>query len=327
MTPSDIRFRNISGLWNSKISDLSTLEERLHEAVLVSLDIESFGANASEVGLAVLQAGKQPLPFHGILTRYYEENKVEALTIRLLDRGLKYEDPEWRFGDKVHASIEDVHHLTANMLSRYTGERILIGFAMQNAEMNWISKSCPSLAIHFSAWVDIQELVSQRRMQEELGSPTSDIKYPGLTNTLRAMGVTDWRAQKRRHCAANDALRNLIILSGLISHVPINPQHPSPKVRTFTQLKPTKTHHCAATIAAKDGGKLPIYSPGSVSKLFSNHPGLKSVALNWKTLHHRTEGVRFWRVEFDTQESLESFITDIDGSMIDNTEISVKTTF
>ena len=142
MTPSDICFRNISGLWNSKISDLSTLEERLHEAVLVSLDIESFGANASEVGLAVLQAGKQPPPFHGILTRYYEENKVEALTIRLLDRGLKYEDPEWRFGDKVrrhqitithlnkahrnkvHASIEDVHHLTANMLSRYTGERI-----------------------------------------------------------------------------------------------------------------------------------------------------------------------------------------------------------
>ncbi|KAF2874081.1 hypothetical protein BDV95DRAFT_320789 [Massariosphaeria phaeospora] len=167
-------FRQISELWDAKIPDLATLKERLPGSVLVGLDIEHFNIDgiqhASEVGVAVLQVqGQSPPFFHG-LAQFYEESGVEALTMRVRDRvGLKpqYEDPEKRYGEKVHTNEENIPEITTETLSKYEGTRILVVFDT-NAEMKWMSETCPSFASLFSAWVDAQELLAHRIEPEHL---------------------------------------------------------------------------------------------------------------------------------------------------------------
>jgi hypothetical protein len=213
MRETRLRDQYASALWDSKITNLATLEECLSNSILVGLDIEFSNTkgnqDVSEAGLAVLRVHEQPPPFLPGLRWYLEENGVETLTIRLRDHGLKpqYEDPKFRFGDKVYADQKDIAHIAARMLSRYDGKRILVGFGM-DAEWRWIENDCPSMALLFSAWVDLQELVSQRRKQETLG-PEDDIEQPGFTNTIKAMHIADFRGRKRRHLARNDALRCL----------------------------------------------------------------------------------------------------------------------
>jgi len=325
--PNTRKPQRIGALWNSKISDLVTLKDRLPGSVLVALDTKFSNISGhqrfSEVGLATLQVHSQPPPFLPGLTKYYEENGVNTLTIRSRDRGLKppYEDPEYRYGDKVHANEEDVCDIVVEMLSRYEGKKILVGFDME-AEWRWIENMGADVASLCSAWVDLQELVSQRRKQENLG-PDNDIHRPGLSNTIHALHIADWR-DGGKHCAANDALRNLIVLSGLVVHAPMDRPRPQrlPKPSEFSKLAALKLRP-NARITAHDGGKLPLHSPSSLIKLFANYQDLKAVAVNWHTLHQKTNGVRVWAVEFRTEEALEQFVGEVDGSFIDGTRVCV----
>ena len=72
----------------------------------------------------------------------------------------QYEDPEYRYGQKVHVSTstKEASNIIIELLSKYKGDKTLTVFAI-NAELNWVSRACPSLALHLSAWADLQELV------------------------------------------------------------------------------------------------------------------------------------------------------------------------
>jgi hypothetical protein len=74
---------------------------------------------------------------------------------------------------------------------------------------------------------------------------------------------------------------------------------------------------------SEDGSRLPIISPQSLMELFEKNEGLKGVAVNWRTQQQKTEGIKFWWVEFHTRELLERFVLDIDGSTVNNTRLCV----
>ncbi|KAF2107120.1 hypothetical protein BDV96DRAFT_305601 [Lophiotrema nucula] len=339
MCPQALPFKKPPTLCDRKIHNLHTLKPCLPGSVLVALDVESFNdhgeQNVSEIGLAVLHVHGELLPFHPGLSRFYEKNGVEALTIRLPARycngkGAKYEDPEWRYGDQVRISEEEAGDVVAKLLSKYGENRILVGFSMV-AEWRWISENCPSLAILFSGWVDVQELVSQRREEEDLG-PKCDRRWPGMTKTLRVMGIADPRCASRdnKHCPANDALRCLVILSGLIHNAPFvfdPPRGPkTPVIRAFNCLGSLYrvSSGFTAMITTDDRSRLPTVTPDSLAKLLSGYTGLEAVAVNYKWAREQRNpsgGKGIWLAGFRSQEHLEVFILDVDGSVIDGKQV------
>lgn len=95
-------------------------------------------------------------------------------------------------------------------------------------------------------------------------------------------------------------------------------------VQKFSKLPNLKSiHPFSVRMTTEDGSRLPIISPQSLMELFEKYEGLKSVAVNWRTQQQKTEGIKFWWVEFHTRESLERFVLDIDGSAVNNTRLCV----
>ena len=118
-----------------------------------------------------------------------------------------------QFGNTVLTNSEDeIGKLIEEMLLAYMSEGkpvILAGFGFYT-ELHWISHTCPFLATRFSAWIDIQDVASQQfGMSRQIG----------LTDTLKALQIKDWRSRFNRHYAANDAIRCLAVLSGLTQRV------------------------------------------------------------------------------------------------------------
>jgi len=336
----EARFKHscISTLWESEIRDLAKLREHLPQSVLVGLNIKSFrdGGHllATEVGLAVLRVTDQWPEFcHGrdsgfCLRDYYHHNKVEVLTIRLRPRQINKRlaswhpdgEPEKRFGEAVNAdSDEKASDIAAAMLSKYEGSKILVGWSMRT-DFEWILENCSSLAEIFSAWVDLQELVMHRRIQEGLG-----LKTPGMNNTLREMQVTYPGPKHHQTCPANDALRTLNVLSGLVHNVSMIQLPPSaPKVRALHRIPPLRTSRpFAAWVETEYRRRLPLISHEALRDRFSRYAGLKTVAVSWRTQREKAQGAFRWFVEFNSEESLNQFIKEVDGSIIDNVPLRI----
>jgi hypothetical protein len=229
--------KKLGPLWKSHIANLSVLKECMLGSVLVALDIESSSEeDVSEIGLAILPVdGVAPQFYHGLRT-FYHQNQVQVTTVEVYERISKYGPPEKRrYGNVISSSAEAAGPTVKELLSAYKGRVILTGFDLY-AEFKWISRKFPSLSSSFAAWVDVQDLISEGR-----GNPRR-----GLSDTLKAMQIIDWRSNTRRHFAANDALRCLIVLSGLVSGVPLHDPtiSSSSKVLFLTYLPThTKNHH------------------------------------------------------------------------------------
>jgi hypothetical protein len=88
-----------------------------------------------------------------------------------------------------------------------------------------------------------------------------------------------------------------------------------------------------ARVTAEDSGTLPIHSPASVGKVFAKHDHIKAIAVNahmrksrgcaLNTMQPHTKAVRVWKVAFETMEALESFVKEVNGSIVDGTRVCV----
>ena len=186
--------KNISPLWASKIAHLRELKLTLPESVLVAFDIESSVQGISEIGLAFLRASSQSPQFHsdGGTQSFYVQNQVQAHSIQIRNRISKSATRETTiFGDTLLIDIEEIDTVFKNVFSNYTDKLILVGFDIYS-EFNWMSQECPSLSSYFTAWIDIQEIASERSGRSE------DIRL-SLSDTLRALNIKDWHKKSTQH--------------------------------------------------------------------------------------------------------------------------------
>jgi len=321
--------KHISQFWRSKITDLDSLKELLPGSMLIALDIEGIeplNQGPNEIGLAFLRfdadSRKACMLCPGT-SRFHDENKIQAHTIQIRDRmptfNLRKREP-LKYGSAVIVDAKQLGSTIDKILSKYTQESsnlILLGFSM-SAEVKWIAQQCPSLSLHFAAWADLQEFAAERGGGRKLG----------LIHTLKAMGIRDWRPN--RHRAANDAVRCLTALSGLISTDPSTftvPQRHT-ELQYFSRLpkgSSLNNHPFAVRITTADGSKLPyeISTPHHLSKLFVEYE-IKAVGLNANTELVRANGVKFWWISFRTLEALEEFVDKVNGSTLFGKTLSVE---
>jgi len=289
--------------------------------MLIALDIEGIdrvNQGPNEIGLAFLRfdagGGKVCMLCPGT-SRFYDENKIQAHTIQIRDRmptfNLRKREP-LKYGSAVIVDTKQLGSTIDKILSKYAQESpnlILLGFSM-SAEVKWIAQQCPSLSLHFAAWADVQGFAAERAGGRTLG----------LIHTLKAMGIRDWRPI--RHRAANDAVRCLAALSGLISTDPSTFTVPQRQTgfQYFSKLPKGSrldNHPFAVRITTADGSKLPyeISTPEHLSKLFVEYE-IKAVGLNACTERVRANGVKIWWISFRTLEALEEFVDKVNGSTL-----------
>lgn len=121
-----------------------------------------------------------------------------------------------------------------------------------------MSQCCPDLLGKFTAHVDVQKLAAN----------ASDTSYPGLRQSLLALGITEgvppWKDRKYKipHRAANDVVYTLAILASLISRpsdaVPLKIMT-SPKSTKLFYGRPRPQKHYPYTVLIRtlDGTPLP----------------------------------------------------------------------
>lgn len=192
------------------------------------------------------------------------------------------------------------------------GNLILVGYDLQ-MEFKWISERYPSLASYFSAWVDVQELVTAQCGGVRLG----------LTGAVQGLGIIDNRHNAQQHSAANDAVRDLAVLAGLLSGTKLitTPQGKE-QAKGYSSLPPVKAfRHWAqypfsVRLATMDGGSLPAVSHRNLAELFAGYD-LTAVGLN------REDNVHIWWLAFWTLKSLREFIRDSEGLKVEGKVLKV----
>jgi len=305
--------------------------------VVVAFDTEGVTQNflgrqigseeVSELGVAVLRPSE--LCLRRNVHQFYDDNDIEAFTIRIHERT---HGPV--VGLMTDKSPEDAGPRLHQFLSEIQGERILLGYDMK-AEWRYITRNCPSLSSLFSAWCDVQELVSQR--YEQLTSPTDKLpmglQYPGLGGALKALSFYGWTHEHQMHSAAGDSVKLLAVLSGLLCDTPLRLCQDSsgetvslycylPRVKSIKISG--KVHAYTARICTADSQKLPLQTPVGLERHFAHCPGLIGVGLNSQTETIPKAQVRYWWVSFKSKEQLDSFISYFDGSCLENIQLRVK---
>lgn len=334
-----LNYEATRALFSSKIPDLRTLRTHLPTCTLIAFDTEGVTQNfagrlvpnssISELGVAVLQPHADRPAFITNLTQFYEDNDIEAFTIRMHPR---------TYGPVVGLMTSLLPSAAGprlfDFISQFPGDRILLGFYMQS-EWRWISRHFPSFAELFIGWCDVQELVAQRYVERSPpSSPDAlamELRTPGLARTLKAMGIYGWTRAHQEHGGAGDAVKCLAILSGLLHDIPLA-DVPLPKrgVSKYCFLPKSKNvgfsgryHFHTARISASNNQKLPLQTPNGLEALCAAYLGLLGVGLNSKTEAVPRGPVRSWWVSFSSQTTLEDFAQAFDGSDVDGVRVKV----
>jgi hypothetical protein len=318
------KIKHIQPLWGSKITQLQLLRDSMPDATLVSFDIEGLLPRTTELGLAIISVNENRPHFCPGRSRFYIENHVQAFTIDIREGpSLNYESE--RLGETIRVETDtEAGFAMEKILAKFqdSGRRrlILVGYDMYS-EFQWISEQYPLLAPYFTAWVDVQELMASKCKVTQLG----------LTDALRALGIADNRHNLNRHSAANDAVRNLAVLAGILSGsectIELLPDRDQNKIRKYTslpharQIGPTTRYPFTAHVGAVDGIPLPVRTPKELSTMYAGY-SLKAVGVNSKTRRL----VTIWWMAFHTLESLKSFMLDIEGSNIEGKILKVVQT-
>jgi len=316
-------------LFDNKILDLPTLQDRLPDSTLVAFDTEGVkqhfdgrqvgSEDIGGLGVAVFRPSIGRLQFTLNLTQFYEDNDMEAFTVRICDRPYSP-----AVGMMTEKTAEEAGPRLVDFLSSCEGDRILLGYDMQT-EWRWIARKCPSLAALFTSWCDVQELIAQQHAQLT--------PRPGMDKTLKAMGIWGWTSSHPRHGGAADAVKLLAILSGLLCSAPLRTES-GPKQDSVSkychlpradaiQESPGKFHFHTCRISTADGQKLPQQTPNGLAKMFSSYEGLKGVGLNSRTQALARAPVNYWWVSFRTLGELEDFKREVDGSAYEGTTLRV----
>lgn len=289
-------------LWISQITDLNEMQDRMSNHILVAFDMEASLQRIHEIGLAI---SIDPPQFCIGRCRFFDENKIQAFTVEVHERNTRgYEFK--RHGETISVENElQAGPMIGKLLKDFQtlGKLILVGYDLQ-MEFKWISEHYPSLASCFSAWVDVQELVTTQCEGVRIG----------LTDAIQGLGIIDNRHNSKQHSAANDAVRNLAVLAGLLSGTQLITTHSSlPPVKAFRHWT---EYSFSVRLATTDGGPLPQFTARDLSELFAGYD-LQAVGLNRKNNRY------IWWMAFYTLESLREFIRDRESLKVEGKVLKV----
>ena len=314
----------LGSLWHTvtHIPDLETLKQCILDSTLVAFDIEGRSTRIQELGLASLAvtAEKSPcLPSDGELRSFYQQNAVQAHTIKIRGRESKNRAESIKFGDcvtvKKYEASATLTQILSTIAASSTGRLILVGFDMY-MEFDWISRECPSILSRFEYWVDAQEIAEERCRS-----------HPSLLNTLAAMNITDrppGAPAPSNHRASNDAVRTLAVLSGL-SSLDIFKCGKASVTKLFSSPpEHWQDFRFKALITTSDNDVLPVHIriPHDLSAHFAAY-NPKAVLIDRHTFD-RSNGVREWWVCLPSPALLDVFATDVDGSVLHGKQLAVE---
>ena len=327
-----VKNRDVQPLLKSEIRGLANIQDRLAGATVVAFDMEGFNQHpdgryrsseeSGELGVAVLRPSSKPLRFFSSMYHFYNQNEIEAFTIRIQER---------RYGPVVGTMTDETKQTAGarlhKFLSSIPGELILVGFGMQR-EFKWISDEYPAIAALFTSWCDIQELVadSYKSMTAEPDKLLTQYREPSLDRVMKALKISGWRSRHQKHGAAGDAVKFLAVLSALFWGRVLH-ELPKPSICRLSRLPHRKYDEYSgkrnARITAWDGSKLPLQTPNGLADFCALHHGLLAVGLDAIAANLARDRKRIWWVSFLTKEALDEFIAKVHGSLYEGVKLFV----
>ena len=306
--------RSIELLWRSKIDNIESLREQMKGATLIAFDIESSFGITTELGLSTLVVNQDnPHACIGRL-RFQHENHVQAFTFEIGPKCNHGNEFLYR-RDMIQRVWSDQEAAAAieKTLRRFwkAGPLILVGYDAY-VEFRWLSEN-PTLALQFSAWCDVQELLSVH----------CDSAQIDLGHALLGLKIIDNRQVVNGHSAANDTVRTLAILAALLD----GKEYVAPPARIpsynciprHTSFAATGRFSKAVRISNASGGPLPRRSPADLIQMYSSFD-LKAVGMNSKGGSRVAE---IWWIAFNSAQSMQEFIHTVDGSEVEEQTLVV----
>ena len=175
------------------------------------------------------------------------------------------------------------------------------------------SPNIQPLASQFSAWCDVQELLSVH----------SDGAQIDLGHALLGLKIIDNRLLMSGHSAANDTVRTLAILAALLDgnqFVPPLARIPSYRhIPRWTSFLPHERFSKAVRISNESGGPLPRREPAELIQLYGAFD-LKAVGMN---SNGGSRVARIWWIAFNSAQSMQDFIWKVNGSEMDEQRLVV----
>ncbi|KAL9078821.1 MAG: hypothetical protein Q9157_002262 [Trypethelium eluteriae] len=322
--------RHIKSLWGSNISDFELLKEHSLRSSPVALKIKFSEQGLTELALGIPRTKKDQQPMfcrNSTLLAWYHQNQIETHTILVRDRiskNLSREGIECE-GSTVLVGAEEVGSTIIQILSRLDNQSslILVGFSLY-PEMEWISQKCPAPVSFFTYWVDLQYIASE----------LSGSSAPKLFEVIKAMGISD-QPSPTLHRAANDAVRCLVVYSGLTTSDNSISEGSEGRLLVITPKdqkccfldripRKGKRYPFSARITSADGSHLPsrFDTPLSLLETFRKYEP-SAIALNSHGIRKNT-GVKVWWVSFANMERLERFKVEMDGFLVDGITVVVE---
>ncbi|KAF2436764.1 hypothetical protein EJ08DRAFT_691085 [Tothia fuscella] len=252
----------------------------------------------------------------------YANNPIETYAIHrspLCHKDAKGRETAWYGSVDVTEEANlgsTVRNSIAAAISNHTGNVILVGWAMLT-EFNWMSSHCPTLPSLFNEWVDAQDLVSER----------ARTLPPSLKRAENALGISDKKGTRPlKHEPSNDCVRMLAVTTGLLTRESLKIP-PRPKtIERFKRLpkRHESKYHFTARITDKYGQALPKHVQ-KAADLIAQFEAYDLVAVGRNITGAIEEhGVKNWWVALDTEEALDKFYTEIDGSVLNDCSLMVE---
>jgi hypothetical protein len=220
------RTKHWESLWRSNIDGLVGLKKASQSGTaFVAIDMEGYHkkgepVSATEIGIAVSWPHEQTRDSSLIptLLGFFSQHRghMESYSFRIEGRERRERDREkYHFGQAQVITPDDLDSVIATFLKSLKDRfqsLTLVGFDLSLEFSMMASKLQPNWLSNFSSWVDLQEVVA------DLSG--TNLKQPGMTDTLLALGFTQdghsVRSHSGLHNPGNDSVRMLAILDRLL---------------------------------------------------------------------------------------------------------------
>ncbi|KAJ2986332.1 hypothetical protein NUW58_g5076 [Xylaria curta] len=219
------------------IPTVAAFKDIASTSAFVGFDTESVPHcyKTTDVGLALLPEANTPIPIREgdpYLSNFVRDHKVEAVSFKIKGR---YDDVRSRaqaralipgsrylhqslehlhFGTECFVDIEELEAALANRIEQFRRaapgkQLVLVGLSLQN-DLQRLCLEFPGIIRFFSRWIDLSTLI-----KAESSIPTTP--NTGLGTALKVFGYPHADTGfDRTHQAANDAIRTLAVLYGLL---------------------------------------------------------------------------------------------------------------
>lgn len=227
INPSAFKVAHWQKLYKSCIADATAASQLVHsgKAIFVLIDAEPWGednAKPVEIGIPLMAASilhetwshtPTPSTLDEVMQRYKLDTHYLSLSgWKRLSKSIE----RHRFGSERSVSDDEVEGYIVDLVRLfheryYAGQSdipvILVGFDLV-FEFRLLSTLYVQLTTRFHSWLDLQEMAAA----------LSDIKRPGLSDTLKACGFGDknmkyLHSRQGQHNAATDTVRTAAVMA------------------------------------------------------------------------------------------------------------------